>query len=582
MEWGIMYKQTALTVLITSALLIATTSQLASAEQYRDRADFASGLEETLGHFWALELNLDERNAELALIHASHPVEELYDAMKPVLKASDPDLDAQVQKTLLELKDRASTDVSREQAQQAIDDAKEVVEIARSTIVGAELSGDPAFKVGLMKVLLETSVAEYGEAVEGGAIKEMAEFQDGSAFVWRSQQILDTIRDGIDADEIDEIDAYYEDLWEAYEDRAEVSKVETITNSLMRELGSTQAAKIDFASGLEETLGHFWALELNLDERNAELALIHASHPVEELYDAMKPVLKASDPDLDAQVQKTLLELKDRASTDVSREQAQQAIDDAKEVVEIARSTIVGAELSGDPAFKVGLMKVLLETSVAEYGEAVEGGAIKEMAEFQDGSAFVWRSQQILDTIRDGIDADEIDEIDAYYEDLWEAYEDRAEVSKVEAQTGKIISEIDGILGVDGGDKDLLEYVENIRNLLEETKQAYGSGDKDLALSLATKAYLDNYEFLEAPLIELDRKDLMEEVEIMLREDLRGMIKNDDSASNVNAHIDAILAKMDTIATIVPEFGTVAMIILAIAVVSIVAVSARSRLSLRV
>lgn len=339
--------------------------------------------------------------------------------------------------------------------------------------------------------------------------------------------------------------------------------------------------KADFASGLEETLGHFWALELNLDERNAELAMIHASHPVEELYDAMKPTLKAADPGLDAQVQTMLIELKDKASTDVSRTQAQQAIDDAKEIVEIARSTIVGDELSNDPAFKMALMKTLLETSIAEYGEAVADGVIEEMAEFQDGSAFVWRSQQIFDTIRDDVDSGAATEIDSFYADIWTAYDSRADISEVETSAGGIIDKVDEILGVDDTDADLLEYVENIRMLLADTKQAYSSGDRDLALSLATKAYLDNYEFLEGPLIELDEQELMVEVEVMLREELRNMIKNNASPSEVNAQVDAILAKMDTIAVIVPEFGTIAMMILVIAIISIVAISARSRLSLR-
>jgi len=138
------------------------------------------------------------------------------------------------------------------------------------------------------------------------------------------------------------------------------------------------------------------------------------------------------------------------------------------------------------------------------------------------------------------------------------------------------------ILGEESEEVNLLEYVENIKVLLEQTKQEYAKGDTDLALSLATKAYLDNFEFLEGPLIELDQKELMEEVEIMLREELRTMIKNGESSSKVNVQVDAILEKMDTIGTVVPEFGTIAMMILSIAIISVVAITAKSRISLRV
>ena len=577
-----MIKVTIFTLLMTSVLLTSTFSQVASAESYQDKADFASSLEETLGHFWALEQNLDGKNAELALIHATHPVAELYDSMKPVLKASDPNLDAKVQQTLMDLQNKANTKVSRAQAQQAIDDAKDVVAIARSTVVGDKLSNETSFKVELIKVLLDTSIAEYAEAVSDGVIGEMAEFQDGSAFVWRSQQIFGEIESNIDQHMAEEIDELYTDLWAAYDARADPSQVAVIANGIIHEIDKTNESKIEFASSLEETLGHFWALEQNLDGKNAELALIHATHPVAELYDSMKPVLKASDPNLDAKVQQTLMDLQNKANTKVSRAQAQQAIDDAKDVVAIARSTVVGDKLSNETSFKVELIKVLLDTSIAEYAEAVSDGVIGEMAEFQDGSAFVWRSQQIFGEIESNIDQHMAEEIDELYTDLWAAYDARADPSQVETLAGGIIREIDEILGVEDEGNNLLEYVENIQELLEQTKLEYSNGDKDMALSLATKAYLDNYEFLEAPLIELGQKELMEEVEVMLREDLRGMIKNGESSSKINAQVDAILEKMDTIGTVVPEFGTVAMMVLAVAIISIVAITAKSKISLRV
>jgi predicted secreted protein with PEFG-CTERM motif len=272
--------------------------------------------------------------------------------------------------------------------------------------------------------------------------------------------------------------------------------------------------------------------------------------------------------------------LQNRANTKVSRTQAQQAIDDAKDVVAIARSTVVGDYLSNNVNTKLVLMSVLLETSIAEYGEAVSDGVIGEMAEFQDGSAFVWRSQQIFETIRPDIDSHIAEEIDEFYADLWTAYDTRKSPKEVETIANGIIHEIDETLGTESSGNDLLEYVENIRELLKQTKQEYSNGDKDLALSLATKAYLDNFEFLEAPLIELDQKDMMQEVEIMMREDLRNMIKNGEPVPKVTAHIDAILKKMDTIATIVPEFGPIAVMILIAGIISVIVISRSKNLSI--
>ena len=81
-----------------------------------------------------------------------------------------------------------------------------------------------------------------------------------------------------------------------------------------------------------QTLGHFWALEQNLDENNAELALVHATHNCRTLYGSMSEKLADNSFDFDAKLQQTLLDLQHKANTEVTREDAHlQAIDDAKQ-----------------------------------------------------------------------------------------------------------------------------------------------------------------------------------------------------------------------------------------------------------
>jgi len=323
---------------------------------------------------------------------------------------------------------------------------------------------------------------------------------------------------------------------------------------------------IDFASGLEETLGHFWALELNLDEGNAELAVTHANHPIEELYVAMKPILQESDPALDERVQTTLLELRDKASTDVSRAEAQAAIDEAKEIVEIARDTIIGPEISADPHFKLELMRILIQTSIAEYGEAISDGQIVEIAEFQDGSAFVWRAEKILDTITE-LDDSAVNDMRGHFDDLNGSYDARDTPDDMAQHANGIVTEIDSIIGT-SGDTELLTYVDNIRTLLTDTKTEYRAGNTDLALSYVTRAYLDNYEFLEGPLVDAGERDLMESVEIDMREELRAMIRDGASPDEVDAQVDMLLEQMEVVAVIVPEFEAMALIILSLATLS--------------
>ena len=122
-----------------------------------------------------------------------------------------------------------------------------------------------------------------------------------------------------------------------------------------------------------------------------------------------------------------------------------------------------------------------------------------------------------------------------------------ADPDEVDTLVGGIVHEIDEILGIEEEENQLLEYVETIEDLLTKTKNEYSSGKSDIALSLATKAYLDNYEFIEGPLAQSGNSQLMKEVEIMLREELRNMIKSNSPSSEINAKVDSILEKMETI-----------------------------------
>ena len=336
--------------------------------------------------------------------------------------------------------------------------------------------------------------------------------------------------------------------------------------------------QVAFGASIEEAIGHFRALELNLDDGNAGLAAVHATHPIAELYDLMKPTIAAADPTLDARLHTTLEDLKDRTGPDVSRAEAQIALDEARDLVEEVRHAVIDDRFSEDTNFQLLLMHSLLETSAAEYGEAVSGGMITEMAEFQDGSAFVWRSQVIFAEIRDDLSGDDAEYISHGYEELNEAYDDLSHPSEVNLITSGILSRINSITG--DVEMTLLDYVAEINMLLMEAKSEYRAGNSDTALSLVTRAYLDNYEFLEAPLVDLGEPELMVEIEILMREELRNMIRDGASVSDVDAQIDLILEKMDTVAVIVPEFGVITIMILTVAVIAVVIFGVRAGPSL--
>src|SRR5829696_755443 len=71
---------------------------------------------------------------------------------------------------------------------------------------------------------------------------------------------------------------------------------------------------------------------------------------------------------------------------------------------------------------------------------------------------------------------------------------------------------------------DPLTILSNIRNLLQKSITELNAGNYTGASELVDIAYIDNYEYIEDPLKELDQ-DLMEETEVIIRENLASAIE---------------------------------------------------------
>ena len=90
---------------------------------------------------------------------------------------------------------------------------------------------------------------------------------------------------------------------------------------------------------------------------------------------------------------------------------------------------------------------------------------------------------------------------------------------------------------------DPLIILSNIRNLLDNAITALNNGNYTGASDLVDRPYINNYEYLEDPLKKLD-KDLMEETEVMIREDFASAIEDKkpvDEITTLHTNIESNL-----------------------------------------
>jgi hypothetical protein len=93
-------------------------------------------------------------------------------------------------------------------------------------------------------------------------------------------------------------------------------------------------------------------------------------------------------------------------------------------------------------------------------------------------------------------------------------------------------------------EREPAELISTIRGLLNQTMIEYNRQNYTGAADLADVAYIDNFEFLEAPLAEEDEQ-LMEETEITLREELSGLIEERAQPQQVQELINQINGSLD-------------------------------------
>jgi hypothetical protein len=147
-----------------------------------------------------------------------------------------------------------------------------------------------------------------------------------------------------------------------------------------------------------------------------------------------------------------------------------------------------------------------------------------------------------------------VEEVNQFFSNLNSTVNNRDDPQTIETTINGIMHKLAEITGLSEGQligeeastegQDSIAIIDNIKSLLTQLTQAYESQDYQRAESIATEAYLDNYEYIEVPLAQRDKR-LMEQTEVMLREELRQMITDRVPIDQIEQHITMINANLD-------------------------------------
>ena len=328
-------------------------------------------------------------------------------------------------------------------------------------------------------------------------------------------------------------------------------------NETMASTATTpNATNAEFVSNIEQIRGHLDQARINKESGNDTLTTAHTLHPIEEVYASIEEQLVSQNATLNETLSVALQDLSSSVPNVAAEEFGDQVDSINMQLDNIVQTLVPSSDLS-NPTFNASVVARLLDIAGHEYEEAVANGTIIAMVEYQDGQAFIQRAQDIFNSSAGNIDqslAHEVEEVNIFFTDLNNAVNNLDDPANVETIINGIIHELAEITGLaetqltgeEAGteEQDPIAFINNVKSLLTELAAAYRAQDYQGAENIAIEAYLENYEFVEAPLAELDR-ELMEQTEVLLREELRQMITNRAPIEQIEHHIGLINANLD-------------------------------------
>ncbi len=308
---------------------------------------------------------------------------------------------------------------------------------------------------------------------------------------------------------------------------------------------SHEAESVSFGAALAQIRGHHLiSLEL-YKAGDARGAAVHAGHPIAEILDSVDGELEAPAPEVAADLSQQLAAGTQAIVDERTPAKLGSIYSEVAATTERAQRAVVGADASTS-SFKGSVISALLATAGHEYEEAVGDQGVRLLVEYQDGYAFVGEARRLYDEIANEVRsaaAEEAEEIEEAFDSLREAFPSPKppkepvavlEVTSAIELIGHELEETVHATPVIESDPEAIAA--EIEELLDEVIKRYEDGEADTAAELSAEAYLENYEVIEAEVIEL-APEVNAELEPLLGADLRKEINADAPVADIKAMV---------------------------------------------
>ncbi|HEX5892107.1 MAG TPA: FTR1 family protein, partial [Nitrososphaeraceae archaeon] len=305
--------------------------------------------------------------------------------------------------------------------------------------------------------------------------------------------------------------------------------------------------------------------EKSLNDGDKDMAFAHAFIPHSTTFPSIKNQLIDINEQFASDLEAMLIDLPINIKTaNDSLYNSKLEISRINNLLNDLSSQVYGSDIQADKRLIAQIIVFLLRDAAKSYqiSNAISAGPVLDREEKQSQSStkqfskvdyenavgLVNVSKSNYNKISDSLDERRKNEINSFFRQIENSISQKTDQESVLRLIAAIERDLSEELSLSEGSErtgEHTKYFSTIRtllsNIITEVKENrdYKEADKN-----AITAYLDNYEYLEAP-IEKHDPQLMVDIEIDMREELRQMLRERESPESLESFINGILEKID-------------------------------------
>ena len=302
-----------------------------------------------------------------------------------------------------------------------------------------------------------------------------------------------------------------------------------------QDIGLSSSDLILVTVNLQRILEQMNLVQTSLTNEDNTRAFEHAyiSHSI--IFPSVKDKLKEIDQNSTDRLESLLIDLPIMVRSSTQMSEIGTNIIQIKDILKYINSAILNPNSSGYNSTISSTIIVLLNDTSKFYQLSNFGNSKNpsSLVDYENAIGTADISHMLYKNISKVFDDSKQEELESFFADLENSLLYKSDIQSITVLIKALQTNLAENESDNQPNDSLRPYFANIKNLLSDIDAAIrNDSDYSSAEKYATTAYLDNFEYLEAPLEKVD-PILMKNLELMMREQLRELLKNSQQSEAI-------------------------------------------------